>query len=643
MSGSRAAAALVTLVLAAGGAGQRAVAQQTPARAVSLTRPAAVATPRAARPLDPWERRSRFVSLNAGARLARADSGAAPADSAQIVIDLFDGASVTAVFDRFDPNTSGVTWVGHVPGQPGSLVTLVYGSGVLAGSIILPDESYTIRPAPRDPGDPTPDADPVHVLVEVNHAGFAPEAPPIVPEISPQALAAAGEITPADSAEFIDVLIVYTALAEAWAGTRGGIVNWINVQISETNSAYAASGVHQRVRLVHTERVAYAEVGNFGTNLNRLRSGTLGLETVAPLRDAYTADLVSMFVRPTEPATACGIAALMTSVSTAFAPNGYSVVDAPCGSGVLAHEFGHNMGLRHDWYMDAGVTPFTYAHGYVNLEGRFRTIMAYPDACTSRGIACPRQLAFSNPEMTLLGQPLGIAGGTSTSCPTSNASNMSCDADERRALNNSALAVANFREFSTLRPPLITAHPQNQSVPPGQALTLQVAAEGLGPFTYQWFRGASPGPTQPIPGATGPSVTLVPGSDGVWLERWSYWVRVSNGIGPAYSNTAVITMVRPGAEAGAPQRRTVDRDTAGAFSSKAPEAFLWARAFHWLLNPTQAVVACRFAEIEAERAWTALWDHKDDPWAVMAALEQLKQALLVLQEPACRAAGGGRP
>ena len=643
MSGSRAAAALVTLALAAGGAGQRAVAQQTPARAASLTRPASIATPRAARPLDPWERRARLVSLNAGARLARSDSGAVPADSAQVVIDLFDGASVTAVFDRYDPNTTGVTWVGHVPGQPGSLVTLVYGSGVLAASIILPDASYTIRPAPRDPGDPAPDADPVHVLVEVNHAGFAPEAPPIVPEISPQALAAAGEIAPADTAEFIDVLIVYTALAEAWAGSRGGIVNWINVQISETNSAYAASGVHQRVRLVHTERVAYAEVGNFGTNLNRLRSGSLGLETVAPLRDAYTADLVSMFVRPTEPATACGIASLMTSVSTAFAPFGHSVVDSPCGSGVLAHEFGHNMGLRHDWYMDAGVTPFTYAHGYVSLEGRFRTIMAYPDACTSRGIACPRQLAFSNPEMTLFGQPLGIAGGTSTSCPTSNASNMSCDADERRALNNSALAVANFREFSSQRPPLITAHPQNQSVPPGQALTLQVAAEGLGPFSYQWYRGASPGPTQPIPGATGPSVTLVPGADGVWLERWSYWVRVSNEIGPAYSNTAVITMVRPGAEADAPQRRIADRDAASARWWKAADPVAWPGTFLWFFGAPEDLAACRIARIDAVRAWAALSQPRGNPLDAMAALEQLRQAWLVLQEPPCRAAGGGRP
>jgi hypothetical protein len=141
--------------------------------------------------------------------------------------------------------------------------------------------------------------------------------------------------------------------------------------------------------------VAYTEVSSFSTNLNILRAGGPGLETVLALRNAYTADLVSLFVRPMSP-DFCGIAFIMTTVSTAFAPSGYSVVDSPCVSpnGTLAHEFGHNMGLRHDWYMDAGVTPFTYAHGYVNLVERFRTIMSYPDACTAQGVACARLLAF---------------------------------------------------------------------------------------------------------------------------------------------------------------------------------------------------------------------------------------------------------
>jgi hypothetical protein len=41
---------------------------------------------------------------------------------------------------------------------------------------------------------------------------------------------------------------------------------------------------------------------------------------------------------------------------------------------------------------------------------------------------------------------MGIAGGTNSSCPSGDVSNASCDADNHRALNNTALTVANFRQ-----------------------------------------------------------------------------------------------------------------------------------------------------------------------------------------------------
>jgi hypothetical protein len=238
--------------------------------------------------------------------------------------------------------------------------------------------------------------------------------------------------------------------------------------------------------------------------------------------------------------------------------------------------------------------------------------------------------------MTFAGQPMGVAGGTRVGCPTSNSQNMSCDADERRTLNNTALVVANFREFSTLRPPLIVSHPQNQAVVPGQALTLQVSAEGLGPFTYQWYRGASPSISYPIAGATGPVFTVVPGADGVWLERWSYWVRVTNAIGGANSNSAIVTMTRPAGDGGAPQRHTANRDAADSRWWGATGSTTWPRAFWWFLVLGQDDAGCRIAEIQAERARAVLSQPARDPLTLAAALAQLKQALLVLQDPACR-------
>ena len=546
-----------TIVVIAGGTSRAIVAGQTPPPLAILSR-ATVAVPRAAPRLDPWELRVRQVSLNTAALTSSAGGDRALAATSQVAIDLFDGVTITAVLDRYDPNQTGVTWVGHVPGQPGSLVTIVYGGGGLAASIILSDASYTIRPAPRDPADATPATDSTYRLAQVNGSGFLREAPPIEVTTSSDQAAAAADVVMADTAEFVDVMIAYTALAEGWAGGSAGMINWINLGVSETNSAYAASGVDQRLRLVHTVRVAYTEVSGFSTNLTNLRLGAPGLDNIAQLRNSYTADLVSLIVHPLLP-DACGIAFLMTSVNTSFAPSGFSVVDAPCVSpnATLAHELGHNMGLRHDWFIDSGVTPFTHAHGYVNTTARFRTVMAYPDACNSLGFACTRLLQFSNPDLTYFGQPGGIPSGTKTSCPTGNATNISCDADERRVLNDTASTVANFRQFSTDRPPSILTNPQSQSMPRGKPVTLQVTAEGVGPLTYQWYRGTAPLTSQPIAGATGPSYTFTPGSDGVWFERWFYWVQVKNAIGSDDSFTATVTLLPPTTAATAGRRSVV--------------------------------------------------------------------------------------
>ena len=41
-----------------------------------------------------------------------------------IPFDLFPDVSIAAIFDRFDANAIGVTWVGHIDGTSGSVVTL---------------------------------------------------------------------------------------------------------------------------------------------------------------------------------------------------------------------------------------------------------------------------------------------------------------------------------------------------------------------------------------------------------------------------------------------------------------------------------------------------------------------------------------
>jgi len=286
-------------------------------------------------------------------------------------------------------------------------------------------------------------------------------------------------------------------------------------------------------------------VGAFSTNLSNLRNGLQGLQDVAGVRDALGADLVAMLVRPSTTPDACGIAFIMTSVSTAFAPSGYSVTDTNCISNLtFPHELGHNMGLRHDWYVDNAITPFVFGHGHVDTSARFRTIMSYPDLCASLGITCARLMAFSNPSLTFNGAPTGVPAGTRSNCPFGVFTTPPCDADERQVLNMTAVTVANFRQALPAGPPLIVTQSLGRTVPAGQSATLQIIATGAEPLAFQWYRGVSGSTGSPIAGANSSAFLVTRGENGVWADQMNYWVRVSNSFGKADSPTIKIVFAR---------------------------------------------------------------------------------------------------
>lgn len=494
--------------------------------------------------VDPTVLRSRYAVINFDALPARR-AETAPAIGLRFPVELFGGESITAVFDHFDPNATGVTWVGTVEGIPLSNVTLVYGAGTMAGNINLPDRVFSIRPARTAAGLlRSGDGAIVHVVAEINQTAFPPEAPPIPVELSAADITRAADTPMGDTADFVDVLVVYTASAAASAGGTG-IGNLINLAVSDTNTSYANSGVAQRIRLVGTQQVPYAEVGTFSTNLNNLRNGLQGLQDVAGVRDALGADLVAMLVRPSTSPDACGMAFVMTLVSTAFAPSGYSVTDTNCISNLtFPHELGHNMGLRHDWYVDNGVTPFVYGHGHVDTTARFRTIMSYPDLCASLGITCTRLLAFSNPSLTFNGAPTGVPAGTRSNCALGVFTTPPCDSDERQALNTTAVTVANFRQARPPGPPLIVAQSQGRTLAAGESTTLQIIATGAEPLAFQWYRGISGSTLSPIGGANSSALVVTRGENGVWAEQMNYWVRVSNSLGKADSPSVKIVFAR---------------------------------------------------------------------------------------------------
>jgi hypothetical protein len=86
--------------------------------------------------------------------------------------------------------------------------------------------------------------------------------------------------------------------------------------------------------------------------------------------------------------------------------------------------------------------------------------------------------------------------------------------------------------------PVITTQPQGQVIQTGHSASLSVAATGAGTLTYQWYIGTSGTTSSPIPGAVAASY-----ASAALTQTTNCWVRVSNNVGSADSQTATIEVV----------------------------------------------------------------------------------------------------
>lgn len=344
-------------------------------------------------------------------------------------LNLFPDATFEAVLDRiaFEWPTN-LTWIGHVSGVEGSTVVLVAGGGVLVGSVHLVDTAYRIRYTPEG----------VHVVEEVDLAGFPPEAEPqpigaagvdlaarsyaglfsdgAEGEADPSLAELAFESTAIDDGKTVDLMVVYTPAARSAAGGTTAMQNLITLGVSETNIAFANSYVVQRLRLVYTAEVSYTESGNLATDRDRLQAKSDGyMDSVHSLRDTYRADLVKLVV-VNSAGGACGISYLMAgSNNRAFEAYGFTVTARPCISPnyTFGHELGHNMGANHAPGDPTGTGAFSYSFGYRDPLARFRSIMAYN--CSP---SCPRLLYFSSPAVTYNGAVVGTTSQNNAASDT---------------------------------------------------------------------------------------------------------------------------------------------------------------------------------------------------------------------------------
>ena len=221
-------------------------------------------------------------------------------------------------------------------------------------------------------------------------------------------------------------MVVYTAEAKAKEGDTSAIETLIDLAESETNAAYSNSGVDHVVRVVAKQEISFSESGfSFSGFLNSAQDGSIsGLQD---LRDTNGADLVVVLVDGDD--SACGLGFLMTTVSSAFAPFGYSVTQTNCATGnfTFGHEIGHNMAARHDRANDnTDGAPFDFNHGFVDSTNNFKTIMGTGSNT--------RIQFFSNPNVLFNGAVTGIAEGLAVA------------ADNRLTFQNTSLTVSNFRQ-----------------------------------------------------------------------------------------------------------------------------------------------------------------------------------------------------
>ena len=261
-----------------------------------------------------------------------------------------------------------------------------------------------------------------------------------------------------NSTAVIDVMIVYTPAAEAWALSDEaggvGIQNIINQSMTIAQNAVDNSNIDLEFRLVHAAKVDYTEtesedesgekVNDSEEDLNNLTFGEI--PNVHEWRDQYSADLVAMFTYVDD----TGGIAWMGSGNSDDADYAFSItrVQQAANTTTHAHEMGHNMGNNHsrnqkDAPADESGGIFEYSTGWRWIGNNgvgYVSVMTYDERPEDDEEGNPifdiEVDYFSNPDITFQGVPTGSYTG------------QYAPADAARSMREVMNTVSNYRVAS---------------------------------------------------------------------------------------------------------------------------------------------------------------------------------------------------
>ena len=350
------------------------------------------------------------LPLSAGAESPIREIDFSSLGSRRLLIPLPDGQEVVAARSDLEMRGEGdYAWRGKIADILGNVegdVTLTVRNGQVLGRISVPGAVYRIVPAegghrmekieeemPAEDFE-TLDVVPASALLEEEEEEDG----------VPRLLAAqAGK----PSISRFNVIAFYTPEARQAAGGHEAIQQLLQHEVDLANTAYINSKIQIRLEMPYMEEVARQNRDNSNGYWVRLDPH------VVELQRQYGAEFTALVVE--EGFNGCAFA---TSIMRKDVFNdrkntvqGGTVINRRCLNGawvLLAHELGHVQGCEHDPLagspQKSALFPYAYGH---TVDGNFRTVMAYPNACAN---GCPAVPYFSNPAVSFNKKKTGVPG-----------------------------------------------------------------------------------------------------------------------------------------------------------------------------------------------------------------------------------------